>query len=292
MPRGNNGGQLSLHVRAGALTNSPIIDVWANWWPDEFFAAYPPVGDLYRRLGMQTRATLGIGDLVEEATDGDVARILISATVFPGSPSTNADVAEVVAAKPSLFSGCASVDPRDGMDAVRALREAVVKDGHIALKLLPFLYDRSPNDAIYYPLYAACVDLEIPVLILTGHTAVLRPNDTGRPGQLDDVACHFPELTIIAGHAGYPWTEELIALAWKHPNLYIDTSGHRPKHLPSALLRYLNSYGQDKVLFGTGYPVMDYATPLAEARALDLKPGVLDRFLGGNTLRAIPGLKV
>ena len=272
------------------MTDALVVDVWANWWPESFFDDYPPMRALYERFGLQGRATLSIDDIIAEADAGGVNKILLSATAFPGSGMTNSAVANVIEKHPSLLSGCASVDPRRGMAAVHDLRYSVEHFGFIALKILPFLYDKPPNDAIYYPLYAACIDLGIPVLILTGHTAVQRPNVTGLPEYLDDVALHYPELTIVAGHAGYPWTSELIALAWKHPNLYIDTSGHRPRHFPAELLRFLNSYGREKVLFGTGYPMMDYSGPLAEARALDLKPEVLNKFLGGNAIRAIPGM--
>ena len=265
-----------------------MVDVWANWWDKGLFNRYPPLGALYDRLGLQARKSLTSNDYIAEAHAGGVDRVLLSATAFPGSPATNDRVHQVVSAHPGVFSGCASVDPRGGMAALRELRRAVNELGCVAVKLLPFLYGLPPNHAVYFPIYAACIDLGIPVLILTGHTAVALSNETGRPGALDDVALHFPELTIIAGHAGYPWTGELVALAWKHQNLYIDTSGHRPRHLPPELLRFLNSYGRKKVLFGTGYPLMDYASPLAEAAALNLKPGVLDDYLGGNAARIWP----
>ena len=149
----------------------------------------------------------------EEAASGVVDKIVLSATAFPGSPAGNDAAADVVAEMPDRLVGCASVDPGRGMESVRELRRAVENLGLRGLKLLPFLYDRAPNDAIYYPLYAACVDLGIPALVLTGHTAVMRRSELGRLLYLDDVALHFPELTIIAGHAGYPWTDELVSLA-------------------------------------------------------------------------------
>lgn len=262
-----------------------VIDVWANWWDAAFFEAEPDLRALYHRIGMEARIGLGADDIVAEAKAGGVSRIVISGTAFPGSPATNDAVATVVAAAPELFVGCAAVDPRDGMAAVRALRRAVETLGFRGLKLFPYLYDRPPNDAIYYPLYAACIDLGIPVLILTGHTAVRRASEPGRPHYLDEVALHFPELVIVAGHAGFPWTQELISLAWKHENVYIDTSGHRPKYFPPELRHFMNSYGRRKVLFGTGYPLMDYAGPLAEVDALKLKPESRRAFLSGNAAR-------
>ncbi len=262
-----------------------IVDVWANWWPAEFFQHESRLAALYRRLHLEARTRLAASDIVNEATAAGVSKVVISATATPGSPANNNAVASVVAGQSDLFVGCASVDPRDGMDAVRKLRRAVRQLGFRGLKLLPFLYDAAPNCAIYYPLYAECIELGIPVLILTGHTAVAAPNEPGRPGHLDDIALHFPELTIIAGHAGYPWTTELISLSWKHANLYIDTSGHRPKYFPPELTRYLNSYGGQKVLFGTGYPLMDFAGPLGEVDAMGLKPDAKAAFLGGNAAR-------
>ena len=268
----------------------PVVDIWANWWPAELFAAFPPLGALYDRLGMQARTALDTDAIAAEARAAGLDRVVLSATAFPGSPATNAAVARAAARHPDLFVPCASVDPREGMAAVRELRRAVA-EGMAGLKLLPFLYGLPPDHAVYYPLYAACVDLGIPALVLTGHTAVALPNDTGRPGALDAVALHFPELVIVAGHGGYPWQAELVALAWKHPNLYIDTSGHRPKYLPPELLRFLNGQGRGKVMFGTGHPMMDYETPLAEIAALDLKPAARAAFLGGAAAKVWPGLE-
>lgn len=260
---------------------TPIADCWANLWPSSLFDAYPPMAALYRRLRMDARMALTAADIAAEARGAGLSRVVLSATAFPGSPATNRAVAAAVATAPDLFVGCASVDPRDGMAAVRELRRAVQEDGFRGLKLLPFLYGRPPDDAIYFPLYAACVDLDIPALVLTGHTAVRERSELGRPLHLDPVALHFPELRLVAGHAGYPWTEELISLAWKHENLFIDTSGHMPKHFPPALVHFMDRHGRGKVMFGTGHPFMAYERPVAEARALALKPESLHAFLWG-----------
>jgi predicted TIM-barrel fold metal-dependent hydrolase len=262
-----------------------VADVWANWWDAALFAAYPKLDQLYERFGLQARRAIGLEQMLAEADAGGVARIVVSATAFAGSPCDNAAIARLVARAPDRLVGCASVDPHLGMASVRELRRAVREDGMRALKLLPFLYDRPLSDAIYYPLYAACIDLGIPALILTGHTAVAARSEYGRPLYLDDVALHFPELVIVAGHAGVPWTEELIAIAWKHANVFIDTSGHRPKYFPPALRHFMNSYGRDKVMFGTGYPLMDYAGPLGEVDALQLRPEARANFLWGNAAR-------
>jgi predicted TIM-barrel fold metal-dependent hydrolase len=261
------------------------VDVWANWWPTEFFAAAPELATLYRRLDLKPRMSMDVEALADEARRAGMSRILLSATAFPGSPADNDSVAKVVNQAPDLLTGCASVDPREGMAAVHALRHAVQNLGFRALKLFPYLYGAQPDHAIYFPLYAACVDLGIPVLLLTGHTAVRQSSEPGRPSYLDAVALHFPELVIIAGHAGYPWVAELVSLAWKHDNIFIDTSGHRPKYMPQEIVHYMNSYGRGKVLFGSGWPLMDYPTAVAEATALPLREASRAEWLSGAANR-------
>ena len=79
------------------------------------------------------------------------------------------------------------------------------------------------------------------------------PNVERWPAHLDAVACDFPDLKLIGIHIGIPWQDEMIAMAWKHPNVFIGCDAHAPKYLPESFVRYLNSYGQDKVLFGTTF---------------------------------------
>jgi uncharacterized protein len=90
--------------------------------------------------------------------------------------------------------------------------------------------ESSPNDKFYFPLYVTCIELDIPFCTQVGHTGPLMPSEPGRPiPYLDEVALTFPELRIVAGHIGYPWTDEMIGLAWKHENVFIDTSAHAPR---------------------------------------------------------------
>lgn len=259
-----------------------VADVWANHWPLEFFSAYPPMQELYDRVGISDRSKLDRSELSREAAAAGVERVVVSASAIDGDTNGNRGVAELCAADPERLVPCASVDPRRGMTAVRELRRWVSDDGFAGLKLMPFFYDLAPSDRAYFPLYAACVELDIPVLILTGHTAVLRSNGTGQPQHLDDVALFFPELTILAGHAGYPWTDELIGLAWKHERLFIETSGHRPKHFPPQLTQFMRTYGSRKVLFGTGWPMLDPAVLLGDVAGLDLGDEPTERYLWSN----------
>lgn len=143
-----------------------------------------------------------------------------------------------------------------------------------------------PNDRRYYPLFAECVDLGVPFCTQVGHTGPLRTSETGRPiPYLDDVALEFPELTIVAGHIGYPWTTEMIAVATKYPNVYIDTSAYTARRYPPELVDYLRRNGRRKVLFGTNYPMITPAKCLEHLDDLALDPETRDLFLHGNAAR-------
>jgi predicted TIM-barrel fold metal-dependent hydrolase len=107
----------------------------------------------------------------------------------------------------------------------------------------------------------------------------------GRPISLDAVACDLPELKLIGIHIGIPWTDEMIAMAWKHPNVYIGSDAHSPRYWPPSFVHYINSYGADKVLFGTDFPVLDFARTMREIAALGIKPDNLRKLLRDNTAR-------
>jgi hypothetical protein len=107
----------------------------------------------------------------------------------------------------------------------------------------------------------------------------------GRPISLDPVACDFPELKLIGIHVGIPWHEEMIAMAWKHNNVYIGCDAHRPKYWPASFKKYINSFGQDKVIFGTDFPVLPFKRTVEDINALELKPEARRKLMRDNTIR-------
>ena len=99
---------------------------------------------------------------------------------------------------------------------------------------------------------------------------------------LDQVAIDFPELKIVGGHIGYPWTQEMIAVCNKHPNVYIDTSAYTVKRYPPELVHYLKGHGRSRVLFGTNWPMIPAAQALSGLADLNLGAEVESLFLAGN----------
>jgi predicted TIM-barrel fold metal-dependent hydrolase len=159
--------------------------------------------------------------------------------------------------------------------------------GFKGLRVVPWLWEAPPTDRRYYPLYAECVQLGVPFCTQVGHTGPLRPSETGRPiPYIDQVALDFPELVIVGGHIGYPWTEEMIAVCRKHENVYIDTSAYTSKRLPPELVSYMQTRsGREKVLFGTNYQMIFHHDALVDVDALSLDEQARHQYLEGNARR-------
>jgi uncharacterized protein len=198
-------------------------------------------------------------------------------------------VADICAAYPQRFAGLAGVDPTRGMQGLRDLEVAVRDNGFVGAHLYPHWFGLAPDHAKYYPYYAKCCELDIPIMMQVGQNLIYsrerRLPSVGRPICLDQVAIDFPELKLLGIHIGVPWTDEMIAMAWKHENIFIGVDAYAPKHWPASLVRYLDSYGRNKVLFGTDWPVIDPERAVREIDALELRAETRMALMRDNALR-------
>jgi uncharacterized protein len=200
-------------------------------------------------------------------------------------------VAGLAERHPERFIPFAGVDLLKGMDAVRELEHWVRDRGFRGLSLRPFMIGLPADDRRYYPLYAKCVELDVPLSIHTSaNWTTVSVSDLGHPRHVDTVAADFPELKIVMSHAGYPWVLEAVLLAWKYPNVYLELAAHRPRYLSApgagwdSLLRFGQTTIKDKVLFGTGWFLLGRppGQVVEEFRALPVEAEVLERWLHAN----------
>ncbi len=185
---------------------------------------------------------------------------------------------------PGRVHGLADYDPLDIGASLKKLRTDVTERGYVGVYLHVYGYDIGLDHRKMYPLYALCQELGVPVSMQTGHVLEAMPSEHGRPIQLDRIACDFPELTIIGTHTGWPWVDELMAVAMKWPRVYINISAWMPRYLSPQLLRYMGSRaGSQKVMFGSNG--LDWVRYLHELGALELRDDRLEAILGGNARR-------
>lgn len=198
-------------------------------------------------------------------------------------------VFEVTQQHPQRFSGLAGVDPFRGMQGIYDLEQAVREYGFVGAHLYPHWFELAPDNAKYYPYYSKCCELDIPIMMQVGHNLIYQRDrrlpSVGRPITLDQVAIDFPELKLIGIHIGVPWTDEMISMAWKHEHVYIGGDAYAPKHWPPALVHYINSFGRDKVLFGTDWPVISPVRAMEEIEALGFREESKQKLLRENALK-------
>jgi len=198
-------------------------------------------------------------------------------------------VAKICREHPDRFSGLAGVDPTLGMKGLRDLEHSVRDLGFVGAHWYPHWFAMRPDAPQIYPYYAKCCELDIPIMMQVGHNLVYQKDrrlpSVAKPILLDQVAIDFPELALIGIHIGVPWTEEMISMCWKHENVFTAGDAYAPKHWPKSYVHYANSYGKEKVLFGTDWPVIDPERAVNEVAELGMKPEAHKMMMRENALR-------
>lgn len=223
---------------------------------------------------------LGAGHVVIHASDIE--------TTF-GIKITNELVAEFCQKHGPRFIGFAGVDPHKGMSAVRELEHAIKTLGLRGLHLPCFELKLAINDPKMYPLYAKCIELDIPLTLHCGFNfSTATEVRYSSPIFLDQVMVHFPELRVHVAPPGWPWVNELIGVAWRHANVYIGLAAVRAKYLAvpasgyESLLQYGRTILKDRILFGSAHPLVPLATAAADVMALELPDDIKRRWLNDN----------
>jgi predicted TIM-barrel fold metal-dependent hydrolase len=275
------------------------IDIVCNpFTPLEVSLDQTGIGEEFKeqvRMPVEMRQGVPIDRYLEKMDRADIQRSLLIAVRAGDIRMKHSveipyeQVAGYCRKHPERFSGLAGVDPFRGMTGVRELEVAVKELGFVGAHLYPHWFGLAPDHAKYYPYYAKCCELDIPIMMQVGQNLVYNPErplpSVGRPITLDQVAIDFPELKLIGIHIGIPWADEMIAMAWKHKNVYIGVDAYAPKYWPQSLIHYLNTYGQDKVLFGTDWPVIDPERAIKEIADLNLREEPMQKLMRDNALR-------
>jgi len=258
------------------------IDCWLN--PSTGVAGQRPeflvrVARDYFKREKEIFEPTPLDELLRQMDAAGVERAIV--TMDPHDPEP---IAALTRAFPGRFIASTVIDPTAGMEALRLVERLVTKFGLRLARVVPFLVNRPPNDKVYYPLYAKCIELDLPVSVNTGIPGPPMPAEPQRPLYLDEVCLFYPELKLVMAHGADPWWGEAIRLLLKYPNLYMMTSAYAPKYLPQELIHFMNTRGSHKVLFASDHPVLPFDRCLREAAELPFREGVLARYLRENAL--------
>lgn len=256
------------------------IDLWVNatmgrQQQPEFMVR---VKEDYFHAGADFFKNLEPAEMLEIMDRAGVTKAVVTTPAESPSP----EVLAFPEAYPERFALAAHLEPRNGMNNIRAL-ETLAKDQPVIMaKVVPFLLDLPPDHRLYYPIYAKCIELDLPISVNTGIPGPPMPGACQHPLYLDRVCLDFPELKLVMAHGADPWWDVAIRLMLKYPNLYLMTSAYAPKYFPAELIHYMNTRGQNKIMFATDHPVISMERCMKEAAELDLRDGVLDKYLYAN----------
>lgn len=260
-------------------------------FPDDYRLQYDRV------LNLSATRERTLNDLKADMDANGVGHAVVHAEYEVGdiADALNEAVAKVVSDDAERFSGYGTIS-LENFKIPRALKQVqrVADLGLHGLALQPSFFDLPIDDRRLYPIYSKANELGLHVALHTGiNYTVTYPIRNDHPLQVDQVACDFPDLVVIACHAGWPWVTEMVAVMRKHPNVYAEFGGLAPRYVCESgtgwevMFRFMNSLLSAQVLLGTDWPVFPLERALSEWRAGGLRLEVLEALIGGNAARLL-----
>ena len=247
-----------------------LLKDWLNSW----LAATNSAGELHCKVEAAWGKGYDTAEALIAAMDAAGVQTVLATDLLAWSyrrqtrfaMDTTAAIAELTRRYPGRIYGLADYDPFNIKASLRKLEVDIKEHGYKGVYLHIYGYDIPLDHRKMYPLYAKCEEMGIPVAMQTGHVLEAMPSEHAKPIMLDRIACDFPDLVQIGTHTGWPWVEELIAVATKWPNVYINISAWLPKYISPSLLSFMKSRtGSEKVLFGSnGLPWDRYLDQIDE----------------------------
>jgi len=261
-------------------SQGPYVEALAEYWNRAWTAKTEP-------------------EVIEDFKKAGVEAVLVAfdiETVTATPPCSNEYVARMRDDNPGVIrQAWAAVDPLKGDAAIHEASKAIKELGMLGFHFHPIMGHFSVDDRKLYPLWETINALRAPVMIDVGTTGMGAgmPGGLGavirhaHPAAIDQLAADFPNLSIVAAHPGWPWTEEMIAVALHKGNVSWELSGWAPKYFPDPLKRDIRSRLKDKIMFGSDYPSIPYERLLREWRELGYSDELMEKIFHGNAERIL-----
>ena len=261
-------------------SQGPYVEALAEYWNRAWTAKTEP-------------------EVIEDFKKAGVEAVLVAfdiETVTATPPCSNEYVARMRDDNPGVIrQAWAAVDPLKGDAAIHEASKAIKELGMLGFHFHPIMGHFSVDDRKLYPLWETINALRAPVMVDVGTTGMGAgmPGGLGavirhaHPAAIDQLAADFPNLSIVAAHPGWPWTEEMIAVALHKGNVSWELSGWAPKYFPDPLKRDIRSRLKDKIMFGSDYPSIPYERLLREWRELGYSDELMEKIFHGNAERIL-----
>jgi len=191
---------------------------------------------------------------------------------------------------PDRFIPSGACDPNRGMEGIRDMVRQYETYGVKAFHAFNagFNPQVAIDDRRMYPIYAKCVELDVPIFSCAGVPGPRLPMWPQEVARIDNVMYDFPELVFVTRHGCEPWEDLAVKLMLKWPNLYYSTSAFAPKHYPRAIIDYANSRGADKIIYAGYFPMgLSLERIMGDMPTVPFKPAVWPKFLRENAAKVL-----
>lgn len=227
-------------------------------WTTELKPYFKDYVQLYK---MESRLTLmSVEDLISYASKYDVEKMVVCG----GNREDTYHILDIARRHKEIIP-VGGVNLENGIrTALQNIRE-YIDEGIVAINISPFMSKVNANDRLLYPIYGLCELLRKPIII---HGSIHYWRGAymwhGSPQYIDEVAVDFPELKLIVSHGGTGFGPPILAVAQRHPNVYLEFSALTPAYMAPEFLTAANTYLKDKCLFGTDYPLIEFETAISK----------------------------
>jgi predicted TIM-barrel fold metal-dependent hydrolase len=276
-----------------------IIDVHCYPNTKEWIRSQQPYVDALAKYWNRAWEPKSEGQVVEDFAAAGVEAILVALdleTTVSTPPCSNDYVSAMQKRHPDrIIQAWAAVDPFKGEAAIREARHAIQDLGMLGFHFHPIMGHFAVNDRRLYSLFEVINELHVPVMIDVGTTGMGAgmPGGMGarlrhaHPSAVDELAADFPDLTIVAAHPGWPWVDEMTAVALHKGNVFWEVSGWAPKYFPPQLKTDIRGRLKDKIIFGSDYPSISHARLLREWGELGYPDEIMERVFHENAERVL-----
>jgi len=264
-----------------------LFDGWVNITPKQPEYGGMDVSYLFPELADRYKNGRTTEQIVAEMDEANVEQAILAAGYDPINDDYTWTM-ESIEKFPDRFLGSLVVDPHRGMDGVRELESRVRDDNFKMARIMAFHTLIPYNDPRCYPLYAKCIELDIPISINVGVPGPLVPAARlQEPLVLDEICAFFPELKIIMAHGGDPWADICVKLMLKRQNLYYMSSAFAPKHIAKSVVHYMNTRGPDRVMWASDYPLLGFDRCAREIGEMEFRDEERRRKFGRDNARRV-----
>lgn len=247
---------------------------------------------MFDKMNLSHLVPQTVPEVVADLNEANIVKAVITGrdceTTYGAAPN-NPGVIAFVEEFPEKFVGFMGFDPHKGMTGIAEFARSITEKGMHGASIDPYLAKIPANDARYYPIYAKCVELNVPLVVCTG-PATLVPGaimEHSAPGLLDYVARDFPELKVIISHGGYPWVNEAIMVVERNENVYMELSEYERHPGGEDYIKAMSNIIPDKILYASAHPGAHFKDALKMYDDFNLSQEVMECVMYKNAAKIL-----